>query len=207
MKTIPITFMLLLLTCIVSSSTAKIKPSELKTEKWYQPSCMRVQYAGQIGFLSAGFGKIYLNETLETDLMFGYVPETIGGDHINILTLKQSFSPFAKSTKIDRLTILPITIGFNFSYHFGEEYNKYDTDKYPDDYYWFMNGIRIGAFIGSDFNLKLKPDVSKVFSSISFYYDIGTTDLEACSMTKNPGQYEICDIVNVAFGTKLFFYK
>ena len=47
------------------------------------PHYAKLQFAGGIGFLSAGIGYQSKNKRLQYDLMYGYVPESLGGVEIH----------------------------------------------------------------------------------------------------------------------------
>ena len=173
--------------------------------KWYKPSYVNLQYAGQIGFLSVGVGKSYLNNKLETAILFGHLPKSHGGDNTNILSLKQSYTPFEISLKQNKVKLHLITLGAFASYYMGEEYNKYKTNQYPDNYYGFMKGYRLGAFISSDINLKLNPKANTIFSSLSLYYELGVNDLDFDRYLRNRDHMNLYEIANLALGMKLYF--
>ena len=172
------------------------------SEKFYTPDYLKLQVAGQIGYLSIGIGKSFMNEKLESDLNIGFVPKSIGGENISILTFKQSLKPFEIITQVRGIKLHPITTGIYLSYHFGDRYNKYNKDNYPSDYYWFMDGSRIGAYIGGDINICHIYNSS--IKSFSIYYELGITDLDVYRFSKNYKQFDIQDIINIAFGIKTY---
>jgi len=191
--------------CSVFITSAQNSSSVSTNEKWYKPSYVNLQYAGQIGFMAVGIGKSYSNNKLETSLLYGNVPKSLGGSNINIVTLKQTYSPFTISLSQERIKLHLITTGFFISHHLGEDYNKYLTHQYPDNYYGFMKGYRLGAFIGGDINAELNPKSSLFFSSLSLYYELGINDLDADRLFRNPNQMKVHEITNLALGIKLYF--
>ena len=172
------------------------------SKKFYTPDYLKLQVAGQIGYLSIGVGRSFFNGKLESDLSFGFVPKIIGCENISILTFKQSLKPFEIYTQINGIKLYPITTGIYLSHHFGDRYNKYNKDNYPSDYYWFMNGLRIGAYIGSDINICHINN--SAIKSISIYYELGITDLGIYRLSKNYNQFNLLDIMNIAFGIKTY---
>ena len=47
------------------------------TKRWYAPDFAKIQFAGHIGFLSPGVGYQFINNNLNTELLYGYLPSSI----------------------------------------------------------------------------------------------------------------------------------
>lgn len=171
-------------------------------EKWYRPDHVKLQFAGAIGFISPGIGIAYAKDKIETDLFFGYLPKQIGGEHIIMLTLKNTYIPFSLHPKHSQLTIHPLTIGGFFNYTFGNQYETFWPDHYPQGYYWWDSAIRLGIFLGGDVDIPIK---NNTFNSVSAYYELGTNDLYLISYFQNLKYFKPYDILNLAIGVKMSF--
>src|SRR4249920_2771850 len=62
--------------------------------KWYYPDHVVVQFAGNIGLLAIGPGYSYLKDRLNSDLLYGFSPNSEPKTSINILTIKTSYRPW-----------------------------------------------------------------------------------------------------------------
>ncbi len=109
---------------ILSHSQAERKFSR------FLPDHATIQYAGGIGFLSAGFG--YESKKLKTsfDFFYGYVPEEVGGVDIHSITGKFTWNPLSrwmnKDTRIDWLKT-----GLLINYVFGKQYFLFSPEHFP----------------------------------------------------------------------------
>ena len=84
--------------------------------RWYVPDHVKLQFAGNIGFMSGGPGYVSKNKTLETDILFGFLPKKYGGDALITLTAKITYSPWRVALKNDYY-VAPFSLGFLFKPH------------------------------------------------------------------------------------------
>lgn len=173
-----------------------------KSGKWYFPDHIKLQFAGNIGFMSGGPGYISRNRTLETDLMFGYLPQKFGGDALVSITSKISYSPWRIPLR-NTFNIVPFSLGFYMSYTFGPQFDTKWPSYYPEGYYWWATAIRPGAFIGGKAGKDLQ--LFKRKRAMELYYELGTYDLLLISYVQNTGYLKFGDILNLAFGVKMGF--
>ncbi|MEI9808825.1 MAG: hypothetical protein WDO16_13705 [Bacteroidota bacterium] len=64
------------------------------------PQHIKLQFAGSIGFLSAGFGYESPNKRFQGDFFYGYVPESVGGVTIHSVTAKLTWMAVWKELKM-----------------------------------------------------------------------------------------------------------
>lgn len=178
------------------AQTAKVK------RKWHEAAHVKLQFAGSIGFISPAVGVSWAKDKIESDLFFGYLPKKVGGEHIVMLTLKNTYTPFSIEPKNSKLTIYPLSIGGFLNYTFGNQYETFWPDYYPTGYYWWDSAIRLGFFLGGSVAIPVK---NKSFDSISGYYELGTNDLYLISYVQNLKYFEPYDILNLAIGVKIAF--
>ncbi|GGB79700.1 hypothetical protein [Dyadobacter sediminis] len=191
---------LLTATFLLFFTTAFAQDEQAGLNKWYVPDHVKLQFAGNIGFLSAGPGYISRNKTLETDLLFGFLPQKYGGDALVTITAKTTYSPWRIPLK-NTLNLVPFSLGFYLNYTFGPQFDTKWPSYYPKGYYWWATSFRPGAYIGGKvgrdiyfYNKKKKAEL---------YYELGTYDLLLISYVQNPKYLKPRDIVNLAFGLKI----
>jgi hypothetical protein len=170
--------------------------------KWYLPDHMKLQFAGNIGFLSGGPGYVSRNKTLETDFLFGFLPQKFGGDALITITGKTTYSPWRIPLK-NTYYIAPFSLGFYLSYTFGPQFDTKWPSYYPKGYYWWATSFRPGAYIGG----KVGRDIvfHKHKRRLEAYYELGTYDLMLISYVQNTHYLKPTDIVSLALGVKLGF--
>ncbi|MCE7064857.1 hypothetical protein [Dyadobacter sp. CY326] len=194
-------FLLLLLICSLAASAQETYEQDLKRE-WYLPDHIKVQFAGNIGFFSGGPGYISRNKTLETDLMFGFLPQKFGGDALVTTSLKTTYSPWRIRLK-NTYYIKPFSIGAYLSYTFGTQFDTKLPSYYPQNYYWWATSFRPGAYIGGKVGREVFFRNRR--RSLDAYYELGSYDLLMISYVQNTGYLRLSDIANLAFGLRMSF--
>ena len=143
----------------------------VKIKKWYIPDYTKIQYAGNIGFISTGVGYKLLNDNLHLELIYGLVPKSISNaKDIHTFTVKNSYS--ISSKRIKAIKISPM-LGFSTSYETGNNSFYKLSDKYPEDYY-NTNAFHFTFFFGPKANRNFKN--SKIIKEVDVYYELGTVD-------------------------------
>lgn len=167
----------------------------------FDPSHAKIQYAGNIGFISAGVGYTFWKEKGQTDVLLGYLPKSIGGVTITTLTAKAAYYPW--QIKIgDTYNYEPIYGGIYLSYAFGSKYYTVLPDYYPRGYYWWPTALRAGLFIGG----RIKKDISfGPVDHLGFYYEFGTYDLKLISVLSNLNYFSVTDAFDLALGIRFKF--
>lgn len=169
--------------------------------KRYAPDFYSLQYAGSIGYLSLGVGYNILKDKGRASIHYGYLPKLNGGN-FHIATGKFHFSPIAVKT-LKRYTIRPIDFGIFLTYHFGPKFNTtWSKNRYPDDYYWWINSWRL--HLALEQSVSYTPKNSKI-KNITFYSELNTNDLYLVSFVENTKSLNLADIIKVGVGTRLYF--
>jgi hypothetical protein len=188
---------------IFTSSAQEIQPAP---HKWYVPKSATVQYAGSIGYFSAGIG-YHLNKSGKStlDFMYGYVPVAKGGD-LSIITGKFAWRPF-KINLTDWAVLHPINPGAFLSYHAGSNFDsKWDDNEYPKGYYWWSTAFRPHI----SFSTEVKVNTKKLFpalklKSITLYSEANTNELYAISYFQNKRDLNLDKIFKLGLGAKVHF--
>lgn len=192
--------MLALLALGTTDSRGKNPDSEwLKT---LYPDHYKIQFAGGIGFFSAGFGYDFFNNRIDLSYFYGYVPEWFSEEDLHSVSLQLSGKPF----KIDinsRFDYFPLNIGVFIHHTFGKEYYLTLPDHYPEDYYWWYPGRTGGLFFEGQLNFQYKePD--QIFSKIGFYYRIVTRGVYLTSKFSN-SSIPLEDIFSLGLGIVIYY--
>lgn len=167
------------------------------------PSHTVVQYAGSIGFLSAGIGWDYgKRDQWETTVLLGYLPKYHSDKNKVTFTLKQNYTPWSITLKPERLTVEPLTCGLFFNTIFSDEFWVDEPDRYPEGYYGFSTRIRTHLFVGQRLTHHFKGK-DKKGRSLTAYYELNTCDLYLVSLVTNPHYLKIGDILSLAVGIKM----
>jgi hypothetical protein len=147
-------------------------PHLVKDKAWYIPDYVKMQFAGNIGVVSVGAGYQLFDKVLYSELLYGYVPESVSkADKIHLITIKNTFPVFRKEIA-KNLTITPIA-GFTTTIDIGTTTFTTLPSKYPDDYYVptaFHFTLFGGVMIHKDFIN------SKMTNGVDFYVEMGTVE-------------------------------
>ena len=167
------------------------------------PNHMKLQYAGSIGFISAGVGWHYgrYHDQWETDLLFGYLPKFQSDKAKLTMTLKQSYMPWVVDIKKSSFSFTPLVCGMFFNTVFGEDFWASEPSKYPKKYYGFSTKVRANVFIGQRINYLIPERKRRFNKSISAYYELSTCDLYLVSYFTNH-YIKLKDILSLSFGLR-----
>lgn len=187
----------MLLSCLIAFTTFGQESDTLKTKKWYVPDYVKVQYAGNIGLFSVGAGYDLFSDLVSTELLYGYVPESVSeAKEIHTITLKNTFPLYTKHW--DAFSASAIS-GFTFSYETGNNSQLKYPDKYPEGYY-FTNAFHMTFFGG--INLHKEIEASKMLTGIDFYIEFGTLETYLFyKVTSN--EVGLDDVFSTAIGINL----
>ncbi|QRR04074.1 hypothetical protein HWI92_06270 [Dyadobacter sandarakinus] len=170
--------------------------------KWYLPDHIKLQFAGNIGFMSSGPGYISRNKTLETDFLFGFLPMKYGGDALITVTAKTTYSPWRIHLR-DHAYIVPFSIGPYLSHTFGPQFDTKWPSYYPKGYYWWATAVRAGAYIGGKVGKDVKLNGQR--RNLEFYYEVGSYDLLMISYVQNTHFLSLPEITSLSLGLKFGF--
>lgn len=170
------------------------------SRKWYVPDAAVVQFAGNMGMLSAGPGYDFAKNRLATDLLYGFVPKFDADDTEHLLTLKGTYKPWEIKRRRD-FAIIPIQVGLGLSYYFNGKYPLTWDDKFPEGYYWWSPKVRLLGFAGTSVTRTIKnSDIKK----IGLYSELGTYDLLVTSWYKDD-ELTLWEIMNISIGARVSF--
>jgi len=171
----------------------------IKDKAWYLPDYTKIQFAGNIGFFSVGFGFQFFNNHLYSELLYGYVPASISkAEKIHTITIKNTFPVFTK--EINKIALSPIT-GFTASFETGNNSFLKLPDKYPKSYY-NTNAFHFTLFIGAKVHKNF--GYQKFIKGADVYFELGTVDryLWYAILSK---EVKFNQILSSAIGINLYF--
>ena len=200
MKYIKLILSLMLLFSGNSFSQNYIKnEDEVKVEKWFKPDYFKVQYAGNIGFMSLGLGYDWWREIAQSDLLYGYVPENHGNATIHTFTVKNTFRLY-RFNILNKYNLSP-TLGFSLSLEPGENSYMSIPERYPDGYY-SPNSFYACLNAGIKSNLKFKDE--RYFSAMDLYFEVNTlADYAYYNIVAQEDRSN--QIFSMALGVNMFF--
>jgi hypothetical protein len=187
-----------LLTCVILSEKLLAQNGFLRT---LVPHHLKIQHGGGIGYLAFGPGYTNSNKKLEYDLLYGYLPEKIGGVAIHSATFKCSWIPFSIETH--KMIVKPLVTGGLLNYAFGKQYFSFNPPNYSYGYYNFPTAINSAIFLGGRAGKNVWPAGKK--KEISIYYELLIFDRELISYIGNTRVLDFDDIFTLGFGLKFAF--
>lgn len=166
------------------------------------PDQVILQYAGSIGYMSAGIGYNLLKDKTTLSFHYGYVPETKGGQ-LHIAAVKFNYRPFSVHLG-KQLIFYPVNPVAFFSYTFGQDFGyRFDNELYAKGYYFWSPALREHLGISSE--LKILGDRSSKIRSISLYGEANTNDLYAVNWYHDRKGIPFTDIFRLGFGIRVGF--
>lgn len=176
--------------------------AQSEKKKILPTSAIAVQYAGSIGWLSAGYFRQSANKKIELGAVYGYTPESLGGE-IHSFALKFIYEPFIITIN-QHLQIEPLQTGIFITENFANNLFWSWSDKYDSGYYWWTNNMRFHFFLGTQASYVFK---NKTLKKISFYFETNTNDLYVFSYFDNDNyrSLDLDDIFFFGIGSKVYF--
>lgn len=182
-------YLAIVLLCILANTT------RAQDRQWYIPDGAVMQYAGNIGTLSAGpywsYGK---HDRWETHVLGGFVK---GRNDVNTsatFTLKETFSPIQWLYASASCNLIS-----------GSQYWLHEPDKYNHgDYYRFSSRARFGIGIGGKVRVTPQQIGCRWMKETKIYGEFNTYDLAVrfaiCNKSIN-----LFDILSLGLGIQVRF--
>lgn len=165
------------------------------------PTHVKLQFAGGIGIVSAGFGWDYGRKCRwETDVLLGYVPKFDSRSGHATFTVKQNYIPWSIACT-PRFAIEPFTCSVYVSVITGQEFWTRIPERYPTrSYYSMPTKLRAYLSLGQRFTWYFRE--KRKMRCLTAYYELGTCDYYI--VTKLSNKYiGLTDIFSLSLGLKL----
>lgn len=166
------------------------------------PDQAGLQYAGSIGFISAGAGYDLLNEKAALNFNVGYIPESLGGE-LTIISVKFQYKPFNIPIG-DKIIVQPFNPVFFPSYTLGQNFDfKFEKPKYQEGYYFWSSALRLHLGASTEVKILNKPDAK--IKALSLYAEANTNDLYLLSWFQNRTYTPFYRMFKMGYGVKMYF--
>lgn len=147
--------------CFVQAGSESIDTTKKRNAA---PDFAQIQFAGNIGFISAGVGYSFFDERIRAAVIYGYVPKQFtGSKSAHHFTLKSTLF-LVRFKPTDNLTVAPY-LGVTATLEPGRHSILVLPDRYPENYYgttaFHFNGL-VGLSVAVPVN-------SKVLTSVELY--------------------------------------
>ena len=165
------------------------------------PTHVKVQYAGGMGFMSAGVGWDYgRRKQWETHLLFGFLPRYGSSRAKTTMTVKENFIPWSVALG-DRWAVEPLSVGLYINTVFGPEFWRSQPARYPKGYYFMSTKMRLNVFVGQRVELTLPRNRRKFVKGITAFYELSTCDLYLRALVLD-SHVKLTDIFGLSLGLK-----
>jgi hypothetical protein len=161
---------------------------------------MKLQLAGNIGFLSPGVGYAWAGRRLEGDLFFGWVPRAVADDDIVSFTGKLTWLPWELPLG-RRWLVRPFSMAVQLTYTLGREYYLWLPERYGPDYYDFQTAVRAGLAFGGTVGRR----GGGALREIGVYWELVALDAMLVSWYRNTAALGPTDVFTIALGLRVGF--
>jgi hypothetical protein len=167
------------------------------------PTHLKLQYAGNMGLMSAGFGWDYgRRQQWETDIYLGFVPKYESSKPKMTFTVREVYVPWSIDIRNSDFSIQPLTCGFYLNTIFGHSFWVHQPGKYPSSYWGFSTKLRANVFLGQAVTFDLEHHKKLFAKKVSLFYELSTCDLYLVSAAVN-SYLKPRDYLSLSFGLKL----
>lgn len=183
-------------------SVAAFTTAQAQQSHWTVPDFAVAQYAGSIGYFSAGIGYNVFKSRARFSTHFGHVPRSRGGK-LNIVAAKLFFKPMTL-TVWNRVRMNPIDIGLMGSYNYGDGFEtRWPEGAHPRGYYWWNPALRAHFAMETSVTYEFRKGHS--LRAITGYIEYNSNELYFVSFIQNINTVRLSDIVKVGTGVRIFF--
>lgn len=166
------------------------------------PDYVQLQFAGNIGILSAGIGYDLAHDKIHISILDGFVPQSIAGSNINTIALKNAFDLFTIRTP--HHTRLKPYAGLTAMFETtGNGFYKKLPERYLDRNYYHYSAFHAAVFAGGALQV---PVGKKEGQRLDIYAETGTIDAYVYYYTNNP-RHHLDEIFSIALGVTYHFGK
>ena len=175
------------------------------------PNVATVQYAGNIGMVSAGAGWEYGKDKWLTEALIGYVPHHHHTQSLNTLTLRQFYTPWSFdvpfiNVKKGALRVQPLALGAraNIVLFDGDFWSQEPKHRYGGSYYRFSTRVRFAFTAGQRLTYEFPESWKRWGEGVEVYYDLSANELGIISVIPNECLH-VKDILALGVGARWKF--
>jgi hypothetical protein len=163
----------------------------------YIPHYVPIQYAGNIGYISAGVGYIATRDKVHFSLQYGFTPESVGGIEIHTLTFRNIFHLY--KLQLNKQTIIPYA-GLGLSWDMSGRSFFSLPDNMPKGYYKFPKSVHLIPTLG--IKIRHPANQLKVLRSVELFAEATTVD-EYIWFKAISREVRMSQIVSLSLGVNL----
>lgn len=171
-------------------------PAAAAARPWFLPDQARLQFAGQVGFLSPGLGWELAGGRAEADLLYGFVPASLAGEDLHALTLKLGWRPITLSPGRG-WRLRPLTSALQLTYTFDRDHFVRQPGRYPRSYYDVPTAVRTGLAVGASLGR-----VRRGGAEVALYAELVALDVMLVAWARNPATIGPRDVFSLALGLR-----
>lgn len=144
-----------------------------KAKKWYIPSYLNMQYAGNMGFLSTCAGYYLYKDKLYLDIGYGYTSSSKAGKDIHNIIARVGYKPWNIDFQIrnKEFVFKPFFTNITFTKQIKSDYTWSELPNYYPHNYYHQNAVRIHLDLGLSVQRKFKK------IKLEMYYLVTTNDV------------------------------
>jgi hypothetical protein len=158
---------------------------------------VRFQYAGNLGVISVGLGREFVNPRLAIGLSYGYLPKEVNGAWVHTFGTKATFNLVRHEHKSYEFAQY---MGTSITYSIASKtYTEYPS-QFPRNYH-IPNAVHVNPLIGA--RLSYYGNSGR-FRRTSLFAEIGTVDYLVIYGIRNKN-LKPSEIINLSFGLAFGF--
>jgi hypothetical protein len=161
------------------------------------PDHVKAQTAGNLGLAAVGLGYAWHGRRLETDLLVGWAPPSVAGEHLWPVSGKLIFQPFRLTR--GRFLLRPLSAGVQLTYTPGDEYFIAQPRRYPRRYYEVPTALRAGVALGGGLSRRVRGALSEV----GVYWELVALDIALVDWARNSRAIGPREVFSFALGVRL----
>ena len=153
-------------------------------------------------------GIIFFNDTATTEIYtlslhdaLPIFPKFSSDDEKLTMTLKENFIPWRRNIG-KGWWFEPLECSLYFNTVFGHDFWTKQPTKYESGYYPFSTRVRPNIALGERFKYDIPHNKRKRIKSITFFYELGTTDIYFMRFYRN-GNAGFWDVFGLSIGAKV----
>ena len=174
-----------------------------RAPRWYLPDFVPVQFAGNIGFVSAGIGYSTRVRNYHFSLVYGYVPKSVARTYIHTLAIKNTLPITRYALKNDQILIPYVGLGASIELSGNAFFIQ--PAHFPESYYDFPKNLHALLYAGAKVQ-RLFANPSRGLRGVEFFAEAGTIDLYIWYKAMS-NEIKLNEIFSVALGVNLLMIR
>lgn len=163
------------------------------------PDHAKVQVAGRLGVVAPGVGYALAGGRVESDVLIGWVPASMAGVDLVMLTGKVSWFPWRVGLG-GAWTLRPVSAAAAVTWTIGDGFWVLPPDRYPRGYYELPSGLRGTLALGSAVARSTRRD-----REVGVYGEVVAGDVPLAYWITNGRAVRASDVLSLAFGVRVEF--